>query len=159
MLHFSDYREPAPFAGQRVIVVGAGNSAVQIATELATRARVTLATRAPIRFTPQRPLGRDIHFWSTASGLDHLPIGHLLRTTPASHLDGTGALADGMPLQSRGLSTTIPQLGYVGLEWQRSLASATLRGVGRDAAHVVTRLARNGFAASSALDQPSVDRW
>ncbi|WP_335617987.1 hypothetical protein [Lentzea guizhouensis] len=33
-------------------------------------------------------------------------------------------------------------LGFVGLEWQRSLSSATLRGVGRDAAHVVRRLVR-----------------
>nr|WP_207128502.1 NAD(P)-binding domain-containing protein [Actinocatenispora comari] len=41
-----------------------------------------------------------------------------------------------------GLSSTHPGLGYVGLEWQRSFSSATLRGVGRDAAHVVRQLDR-----------------
>ncbi|MEU7607220.1 NAD(P)/FAD-dependent oxidoreductase, partial [Streptomyces sp. NPDC041003] len=30
ILHAADYRSPTPFAGQRVVVVGAGNSAVQI---------------------------------------------------------------------------------------------------------------------------------
>ncbi|MFD1530375.1 NAD(P)/FAD-dependent oxidoreductase [Pseudonocardia aurantiaca] len=35
VLHAAEYRSPAPFAGRRVVVVGAGNSAVQIAVELA----------------------------------------------------------------------------------------------------------------------------
>jgi hypothetical protein len=46
------------------------------------------------------------------------------------------------PQHLRGLSTTHPGLGYVGLEWQRSLASASLRGVGRDADYVIRRLVR-----------------
>ena len=37
-------------------------------------------------------------------------------------------------------STVHPGLAYVGLEWQRCLASASLRGVGRDARHVTRRL-------------------
>jgi putative flavoprotein involved in K+ transport len=48
----------------------------------------------------------------------------------------------GAPQNLRGLSTTHPGLGYVGLEWQRSLASASLRGVGRDADYVIRRLVR-----------------
>ncbi|MGY6652371.1 flavin-containing monooxygenase [Amycolatopsis sp. TRM77291] len=196
VLHSGEYRNPAPFAGQRVIVVGAGNSAVQIATELAGHAHVTLANRAPVKFAPQRPFGKDVHFWSAAVGFDHLPIGHLLKSPPTtavndpgsykaaihngkpdqrrmftiidgdtvqwpdgtrehvdtillatgfrpglSYLDTLGALAsDGRPLQDRGLSTTHPGLGYVGLEWQRSFASATLRGVGRDARYVLRKL-------------------
>ncbi|WP_352236009.1 hypothetical protein [Lentzea sp. NBRC 102530] len=44
-------------------MVGAGNSAVRIAAELADHARVTLATRKPVKFSAQRPLGRDLHFW------------------------------------------------------------------------------------------------
>ncbi|HLU55792.1 MAG TPA: NAD(P)/FAD-dependent oxidoreductase [Pseudonocardia sp.] len=198
VLHAADYRSPQPFAGQRVVVVGARNSAVQIALELARHAHVTLASRAPIRYAPQRLLGRDVHFWSAVLGYDRLPIGHLLRTEPGipvvddgtyrpaidvgrparrpmfTHVDGDqviwpdgrhehvdtillatgyrpaldhltplGALdATGSPRHSRGLSCTHPGLGYVGLEWQRSFASATLRGVGRDADHVTTRLWR-----------------
>ncbi len=198
VLHAADYRSPQRFAGRHVVVAGAGNSAVQIAVDLATHSRVTLATRNPVRYATQRPLGRDIHFWSTALGIDHLPVGPLLRDKPGvpvldqgvyraaveagrpprralftaiegdtvvwaggerEHVDAillaTGyrpaldylapldALdAEGWPRQSRGLSTSHPGLGYVGLEWQRSLASATLRGVGRDARYVVDRLVR-----------------
>ncbi|MCP3803171.1 NAD(P)/FAD-dependent oxidoreductase [Allokutzneria sp. A3M-2-11 16] len=196
LLHSADYREPTPFTGQRVVVVGAGNTAVQVGVELAAHARVTLATRSPVRFVPQRPLGRDVHFWSTVTGIDTVPIGHLLRNPPhqpvldhgryraaltsgapdqrrmftavdgtrvtwpdgtrervdtiilatgykpdLSYLTTLGALdAQGRPLQRRGLSTTHPGLGYVGLEWQRSLSSATLRGVARDARYAVPRL-------------------
>uniref|UniRef100_A0AAU2JY17 NAD(P)/FAD-dependent oxidoreductase n=1 Tax=Streptomyces sp. NBC_00049 TaxID=2903617 RepID=A0AAU2JY17_9ACTN len=38
VLHTADHRSPTPFAGQRVAVVGAGNSAVQIAAEPAPKA-------------------------------------------------------------------------------------------------------------------------
>jgi putative flavoprotein involved in K+ transport len=62
-LHSRDYHRPGSFAGRRVVVVGAGNSAVQIAVELAKVAKVTLATRGRIRWVPQRILGKDIHFW------------------------------------------------------------------------------------------------
>ena len=44
-------------------MVGAGNSAVQIAVELAGHADVTLAVRDKLRFLPQRVLGHDIHWW------------------------------------------------------------------------------------------------
>jgi putative flavoprotein involved in K+ transport len=198
VLHAGEYRSPHRFAGQHVVVVGGRNSAAQIAVELTRHARVTLATRGPIKYAPQRPLGRDAHWWSTVVGYDHLPIGHLLRTKPGIPVvdDGTyrvaieagrpprrpmftgidgdqvtwpdgrrervdtillatgyrpdlGYLAPldtldttGEPRQSRGLSCTHPGLGYVGLEWQRSFASATLRGVGRDADYLTARLLR-----------------
>ncbi|HEX7308482.1 flavin-containing monooxygenase, partial [Lentzea sp.] len=58
VLHAAQYRTYEPFQGQRVIVVGAGNSAVQIAAELAEHAHVTLATRKPVKFSAQRPFGR-----------------------------------------------------------------------------------------------------
>ena len=72
----------------RVVVVGAGNSAVQIAVELAQVATVTLASREPVRFRSQRPLGLDVHYWARWSGLEALPI----------HRDGArsvGVLDDG----------------------------------------------------------------
>lgn len=72
LLHAFDYREPSPFAGQRVVVVGGANSAVQIGIELARVARVTLALRTPIRWAPQRILGKDGHFWLRVTGLDYV---------------------------------------------------------------------------------------
>ena len=46
-LHTADYRGPDEFAGQRVLVVGGGTSAVQLLTELADVARTTWVTRRP----------------------------------------------------------------------------------------------------------------
>jgi len=45
ILHSARYRDSADFVGKRVVVVGAGNSAIQIAIELAQVADVTLACR------------------------------------------------------------------------------------------------------------------
>jgi hypothetical protein len=47
VLHAADYRSPAPFTGRRVVVVGAGNSAVQIAAELATMRRCCRCSSPP----------------------------------------------------------------------------------------------------------------
>ncbi|GGU47290.1 monooxygenase [Streptomyces lavendofoliae] len=101
VLHAADYRGPAPFAGRRVVVVGAGNSAVQIAAELAGTARVTLATRGPVRFAARRVLGRDLHFWTVRTGLDIAPLGRFLSRPPAQPVIDDGryraALAAGRP--------------------------------------------------------------
>ncbi|MFD0904558.1 NAD(P)-binding domain-containing protein [Actinomadura sediminis] len=197
VLHSSGYRRPEPFAGKRIVIVGGGNSAVQIGVELAGVADVTLATRHPLRFVPQRIAGRDVHVWLRRTGLDtagwarpllaggtgtpvmdtgtyrdRFAAGDLDRRPMFTALDGDrvvwadgtrervdvvllatgfrpevgylaslGALdAEGLPRHRGGLSTVHPGLGFAGLEWQRSFASATLRGVGADARHVLTRL-------------------
>ncbi|MEO3806795.1 hypothetical protein [Nonomuraea sp. B1E8] len=44
-------------------------------------------------------------------------------------------------MHQRGVSTVLPGLVHPGLEFQRSFASNTLRGVSRDAAYVVGPLA------------------
>ena len=68
-------------------------------------------------------------------------------TPNLNYLTELEALTDtGHPRHKKGLSTTHPGLGYVGLEWQRSLSSASLRGVGRDAHYVVRRLTPAGVA-------------
>ena len=57
------------------------------------------------------------------------------------YLQELGAIdSAGRPHHRNGISTNIPGLGFVGLEYQRSISSATLRGVGRDAQSVLRRL-------------------
>ncbi|MCY0937581.1 flavin-containing monooxygenase [Streptomyces sp. H34-S4] len=190
-------RVPQPAAVHRPAGarVGAGNSAVQIAAELAAVTSVTLANRNPVKFARQRILGRDLHFWLARTGLDAAPLGRVLSRPPVqpviddgryrtaagaprrrplfTRIEGRTALwpgghvedvdtlllatgyrpdlpylaqegaldAQGRPLHRAGASLTHPGLAFVGLEWQRSLSSNSLRGVGRDAARTVRRLA------------------
>lgn len=65
-LHTVAYRRPADFAGQRVIVVGGGNSGAQIAADLACDTRLTWVTRRPPRFLPDDVDGRVLFDVATA---------------------------------------------------------------------------------------------
>ena len=220
--HVADYRNPTQYAGQRVIVVGAGDSAAQVANELAPTATVTLATRHPVRFIPQRLGGEDIHYWLRETGFDSLPAEWLSKITGGSvvtdsvgfqqtladgrverrpmftALDGDqvvwsggqresvdaillatgyrpsldylrelGALdADAAPIHVRGISSTHVGLVYLGLEYQRSFASNTLRGVSQDARAVIPPLvawirdapAKVGLGARDHVDIGQSDR-
>ncbi len=59
-LHTVDYRTPEAFAGQRVVVVGGGNSAAQILAEISTVADTTWVTARPPRFLPDDVDGRAL---------------------------------------------------------------------------------------------------
>lgn len=61
VLHSSEYRNPAPFAGKRVLVVGFGNSGGEIALDLAEAGvEVAMAIRGPVRVVPRDLLGLPI---------------------------------------------------------------------------------------------------
>ncbi|MEV4897274.1 NAD(P)-binding domain-containing protein [Nonomuraea sp. NPDC055795] len=207
LLHAADYRDPKDLAGLNVVVVGGGNSAVQIAYELTAHAQVAIASRAPLAFLPQQREGRDVHHWLVSSGFDELPpawlihhvharlvmdvgdyaqavtSGRLVRRPMFASLDGehvvwadgrrervdvvllaTGYLPDlgylaplgaldaaGLPLHQGGLSLVRPGLAYLGLEFQRSFASNTLRGVAADAAHIMGPLAAHARNAPAQI--------
>jgi putative flavoprotein involved in K+ transport len=195
VIHSSEYLLPDPFRDQSVIVVGRGNSAVQIAVELSATAKTTLAVRESVSLVPQRILGRDLHFWLTITGVDSFwrfaksaadassvidlggyknrlnagdpvqkqmftafyPEGvvwsdgskektdHVIFATGfrpnLEYLRGLGGLApNGDALQKKGVSSIVPGLYFVGLNGQRSFASATIRGVGSDANYVVKHI-------------------
>ncbi|MFJ1798181.1 hypothetical protein [Streptomyces sp. NPDC088180] len=83
--HAADYRSPEPYTGKRVVVVGGGNTAVQVGCELAEVARVTLASRDPVQFLAQIREGRDVHHWLRRSHL-RSGVGRLgSRPDPARH--------------------------------------------------------------------------
>jgi cation diffusion facilitator CzcD-associated flavoprotein CzcO len=61
ILHSSLYRNPAPFAGKRVLVVGYGNSGAEIALDLCeTGTDVTLSVRSPVNIVPRELFGLPI---------------------------------------------------------------------------------------------------
>ncbi len=57
-LHSAHYRNPEPYAGQTVVVVGGGNSGAQILAEVSKVARTVWATPEPPRFLPDDVDGR-----------------------------------------------------------------------------------------------------
>jgi putative flavoprotein involved in K+ transport len=84
-LHSASYRNTDQLPdGGRVLVVGAANSGLQIAAELATRCTVTVATGSKPVELPQRVAGRDLFFWLSKSGFFTVPsesrIARRLRT-------------------------------------------------------------------------------
>ncbi|OPG69455.1 monooxygenase [Pseudomonas ogarae] len=192
-LHSAEYRNADGFGGQRVVVVGAANSAVQIAYELAHVGNVVLASREPIRFFPQKMLGLDFHRWLKWSGLEKTrwlsdqstpvlddgiyrralkqrlferkPMFEAITPTGVIWADGQHTEVDSLVFATgfcpnlkflsglecpgdeywahrNGQAKHLPGLYFVGLPKQRNFASATLRGVGQDAAYIMPSLMR-----------------
>jgi indole-3-pyruvate monooxygenase len=83
LLHSSAYRNADPFVGQRVLVVGAGNTGAEIALDLAEHgAHPTLAVRAPVNVVPRELLGLPIQVTSIR-----------LRKAPTKLADAIGRMA------------------------------------------------------------------
>lgn len=96
LIHSSQYRRPGPYAGRRTLVVGSGNSATEVAVDLAADGvPVELAVR-----TPPSILRRDF------AGIPTQPLGIALRFAPAM-------IADPLAVTLRRIS--IPDLSALGL--------------------------------------------
>lgn len=201
IIHSKDYKNDEKFRNKRVIVVGGGNSAVQIAVELSNTADVTIATISPLKFVPQLFLGKDLHFWLTRTGLDKDTSAegkrYLMKSINGVIDDGfyqnaidqnkpksqkmfqkftkTGVVwednthedvdavilatgyrpnfeylkdlnvldTSGNPLQKNGINLSSEKIHFIGLPFQTSFASATIRGSGIDAEIVVQDLIKN----------------
>ena len=97
LIHSSQYRNPSAYRGKRVLVVGSGNSASEIAVDLAGARDVTV--EMAVR-TPPTILRRDTH------GVPTQPVGIALRYAPAAIVNPLGAAL---------CRITVPDLSVYGL--------------------------------------------
>lgn len=76
VVHSADYRNPAPYRGRRVLVVGAGNSGAEIAVDLADggATEVLLAVRTPPSIIRRDTLGLPSQVLGIATGPLPVPV-------------------------------------------------------------------------------------
>jgi putative flavoprotein involved in K+ transport len=111
VLHAAAYRAASEFAGQDVLVVGAGNTGTEIAQQLAEggAARVRLSIRTPPNIVPRELLGLPTH-----------PLSLLARGSPPWMLDRSTRVVTrltygdlepyGLPFPPKGVHTTSLQM-------------------------------------------------
>lgn len=100
-LHSAAYADSVPFAGQRVLVVGAGNSGAEIATDLVDggAAAVAVSVRTPPPIVPRDPFGLPVQRTSLIlSALPPAIADAMARTTARLTLGDLTAF--GMPAAS-----------------------------------------------------------
>lgn len=141
VLHSREYRDAAPFAGRRVLVVGMGNTGAEIALDLAEQGvDVTLAVRSPVNIVLRDVLGRPTQV--TAMLLSHLP----------------NAVADAIAVAFRRL--TVGDLRRYGLHTPAQSPLRQLREEGRTPVIDVGTLAmikRGGIAVRPGIDSFTAD--
>lgn len=127
-MHSARYRHPGDIPGRTVLVIGGGNSGLQIAKDLAATHTVHLAVGSRQTALPQRFLGRDIFWWLTTT--------HLLRQSVTTRV--------GRWMQHRDtiIGSSLRQMRRCGVEVRRRAVGASGRTV--------------RFADGSALDVDAV---
>lgn len=61
-LHASEYRNPKQIRSEKVLIVGGGNTGIQIAAELSETYEVTLATSKKVTAIPEKIFGKSLFF-------------------------------------------------------------------------------------------------
>jgi pyruvate/2-oxoglutarate dehydrogenase complex dihydrolipoamide dehydrogenase (E3) component len=121
--HSVTYRRPDELSGKRVLIVGAGNSAGEIAVEIARAGgNVTVAVQSGARVVPRELLGIPIQYVSVA-----------LSPLPRVVLDSISAIMGGLSGLVRGPSglppppaTVCPKVPLVGLALADALRARTI---------------------------------
>jgi hypothetical protein len=112
IVHTVEYRRPAMYLDRRVLVIGAGNSAGEIAAELAAAGvDVTIAVRSGARVVPRQLFGVPIQYLSVALNL--LPRG--AQRAIAAAMAGASELARGpavLPPPREGRCSEVPLIGF-----------------------------------------------
>ena len=110
-IHSADYRNPQSLPPGPVLVVGGGNSGLQIAHELVATRPVDVSVGEKVPMLPQRLLGRDLFWWLTRLGF--------MRVNTATRL--------GQRLQARGefvIGTNRRRLKQAGVRFRPRLVNA-----------------------------------
>lgn len=72
MIHASNYQNPQQVPKGDVLIVGAGNTGIQIAAELSGTHEVTLSKSKSIRRIPQRIAGKSLFWWLETLGVSRV---------------------------------------------------------------------------------------
>ena len=137
VLHSHTYRDATPFAGQRVLVVGMGNTGAEIALDLCEAGvEVALSVRSAVNIVHRDVLGRPTQRTSILLGRLPPRLGHTL----------TGWLRD----------LTVGDLSHWGLRTPRTSPLAQLREEGRTPVIDVGTLAR--IRAGDIRVHPGIER-
>jgi putative flavoprotein involved in K+ transport len=110
-IHSADYRNPQTLPAGPVLVVGAGNSGLQIAEELVGTRQVDVSVGEKAPMLPQRLLGRDLFWWLTRL--------RFMRANTATRI--------GRRMQARGefvIGTNRRRLRRAGVRFRRRLTHA-----------------------------------
>jgi cation diffusion facilitator CzcD-associated flavoprotein CzcO len=113
LLHSSAYRNPGSYVGKRVLVVGSGSSAMEIAHDLATggAAKVWLAVRTPPNIM-LRALPGGLPGDLIATPLYHAPVRLADAITRAARRTAIGDLTEfGLPAPAEGIFSRSARLG------------------------------------------------
>ena len=159
-IHSSAYRDNAPFTGKRVVVVGFGNSAADIATEVSEVAAETIvSTRSVPWIIPLWVLGLPADMIRKLTNRMRVPFAiqikvfHLLQRIYVGHPDGFGLgaiehdLLDRLPVSDRGIVKAI-KTGRVRLRGPiRHITRTSVRfnGSGADEQHIDHLIFATGY--------------
>jgi len=125
VLHSVEYLRPDGFAGQRVLVAGAGNSAGEISVELSRAgAQVTLAVRSGATIVPREIAGIPVHYIS-------LVLGTLPKALQRAVIATTGKIAalvsGGGPVLPPASETACPKVPLIGLHLPNAIRAGSIR--------------------------------
>jgi cation diffusion facilitator CzcD-associated flavoprotein CzcO len=124
ILHSVEYRRPDAYKGRRVLIVGAGNSAAEIATELAhAGVQVTVSVRSGARVVPLRLLGVPIQY--VAATLNWLSLRAQRRI--ASSIAKAGELVRGPAVLPPPVDTNCPDVPLIGFHLVDAIRAGAVR--------------------------------
>ncbi len=149
IVHSVAYRRPEEYQGQRVLVVGAGNSAAEISVELARAgALVTVAVRSGARVVPLRLLGVPIQYVAAPMSRLPLTVQRRITDTMARFME----LLRGPAVLPRPVDTNCPDVPLIGFHFVDAVRAGTIS-IKPGIAEFTTRGARFVDGAEASFDR------